>query len=212
MNTILALELYGLSDLPKSKKGVLKWLQRLAVPVTRVGQTFTFALSDLPTEVCLAYVTRKIEAAGLPVGTCDEAAHDAFADMPPKMRAEAERKAAVARLLMTAGKLLSWPEKIALAASALGRRGASDASSRRVSGDIEGVDPIHFAPALLADHHVGRKPTEISTEAWSCFLTALREADEGYPLRSAGRDGRDLAPAQGWRWPSWPTAYAAGMR
>lgn len=202
-------DLCALPGVPTTPFGVRKWLSRHAIQITPLGQTFTFHLSDpnLPAPVRVAYIQRECARAGLAAGVYDDHAHEVFADAPASMRAEAERKAAIARLLLTAGKLLSWPEKIALVASQFGEKGASDASLRRVLSAVEGVDPINFALALLAADKCGRPKTETSAEAWSYFLTALRDAGEGYPLRSAWRDVRDLAPGQGWRWPSWPTVY-----
>jgi len=83
-------EIKALPGVPQTAMGGRKWLLRLAVPVTTVGQTFTFALSDLPAPVRLAYITRQIEAAGLPVGTYDEAAHDALADTEDAGRGRTE--------------------------------------------------------------------------------------------------------------------------
>ena len=54
----------------------------------------------------LAYITRQRDAAGLPAGTYDEAAHEAFAEMPPNMRTEAERKAEIAHVLLTVAKAM----------------------------------------------------------------------------------------------------------
>lgn len=203
--------LLGLGSIPADRSSAKKRLSAIGVPVTVApddGRKPEFvSLSDLPPEIRLAYVQRECAQADLPAGTYDDLAHEVFADAPPKMRAEAERKAAVARLLLTAGKLLSWPEKVALVAAQLGAKGASEASLRRLLSDVEGVEPINFAPALLADYSGGRKREEMSPEAWSYFLTALRDGGEGFPLGSAWRDVRDLAPAQGWKWPSRPTVF-----
>ena len=55
---------------------------------------------------------RDLEAAGLPLGDYDDVAHAALANAPPKMRAEADRKAGIAQFLLTGGKALSWPDKV----------------------------------------------------------------------------------------------------
>ena len=203
--------LLGVSCIPRDRTSATRWLIRQGLAVRcgwGNGGAYEFvSLTDLPAEVRLAYVQRECERGGLASGTYDDAAHERFAEAPPKMRAEAERKAAVARLLLTAGKLLSWPEKVALVARELGERGASPASLRRVLEDVEGIDPVNFAPALLADYWGGRRKTEVSGVAWSYFLTALRDGGEHYPLRSAWRDARDLAVVQGWCWPSFPTVF-----
>ncbi|MDT8857160.1 DNA-binding domain-containing protein [Paracoccaceae bacterium Fryx2] len=207
MNVLTVGSIVGLPDVPATNRGVRDWLKRLCIPTKQSGQRFTFAFTDLPAPVRLAYIQRECARAGISAGTYDDVAHERFADAPPKMRAAAEQKAAVARLLIAAGKMLSWPEKVSLVASELGEKGASEASLRRVLSDIEGVDPINFAPALLADYRGGRKPTEIPAEAWSYFLTALRDGGEEYPLRKAWCDARDLKLAEGWDWPSWSTVF-----
>ena len=81
----------GLPGVPATVRGVRDWLKRNGIPLTQDGKRFTFHLSDLPEDVRLAYLRRECEAAGLVLGTYDEAAHAEFATKPPKMRAAAER-------------------------------------------------------------------------------------------------------------------------
>jgi putative transposase len=207
MTILSASDVIGLEGVPASRMGVWKWLRNLSIRLTQDENRFTFHLSDLPEPVRLAYVQRECERAGLPAGVYDDQAHEAFADAKASMRVEAERKAAIARLLLTADTMLTWPEKVALVASKFGKKGVSVASLRRYLTAVEGVYPINFAPALLAAEKCGRPQTYMSPEAWSYYLTALNEAGEDYPLRSAWRDVRDLAPAQGWRWPSRATVF-----
>lgn len=97
----------SLPGLPTSERGIQKWLKAQDIPLALEGNRFTFALSDLPPEVRRAVIERDISAAGLPLGTHDEVAHRAFADATPKMRDGAERKAAIARDLMTLGSQLT---------------------------------------------------------------------------------------------------------
>ena len=201
-------EIKALPGVPQTAMGVRKWLQHLAIPVTTIGQTFTFAPSDLPDPVRLAYVTRQIEAAGLPVGTYDEAAQDTFADMPPKMRAEAERKAAIARLAGVCRGALTWTQKVALVRQRFGDDGTSETSLVRIERAVEGVDPINFAPALVADYRLQGAPrAAVSGAAWSFFLTTIRDAGPQFPLKQAWRDVRDLKAVKGWNWPSWATIF-----
>ena len=90
-------DLLGLPGLPTSKRGIQKWLKGQDLPLAIEGQRFTFALSDLPPEVRRLVLERDIAAAGLPLGTYDEEAHQDLAQATPKMRDVAERKAAIAR-------------------------------------------------------------------------------------------------------------------
>ena len=73
-------------------------------------------LSDLRPEVRRSVLERDIAAAGLPLGTYDEAAHQELAQATPKMRDVAERKAAIARDLMTLGAGVGEPNARKLAA------------------------------------------------------------------------------------------------
>jgi len=70
------------------------------------------------------------------------------------MRADAERKAAVARLLVTAGKLLSWPEKIALAARRLaggGRQTPLQGGFQAIlKGSIRSISPLPCWRIIMA--------------------------------------------------------------
>ena len=122
------------------------------------------------------------------------------------MRAEAERKAAIARLLVSAGVALTWPQKVTLARECFGDDGTSDKSLNRISTAVEGVDPINFAPALVADYRLQGAPrTTVSDTAWSFFLTTLRDAGPQFPLKQAWCDVRDLKVVKGWDWPCWST-------
>ena len=181
--------------------------------VTRHGdarRTEEVAFLDIPAPVRRAYVERQLETAGLPPGIYDEAAHERLAEMPPKMRAEAERKAEIARLLLTVGKALPWSEKLSLVKSRFGAKAVSQPPLIRLLMAVKGVDPINFAPALMADYRLDGAPSApMSDAAWSFFLTTLRDAGEQFPLKQAWRDVRDVASVKGWNWPSWPTVYRA---
>lgn len=203
--------LRGLAGLPSDRTALSTWMNRHGIPTSttsgRGGREEIVNLSDLPEPIRLAQIQRECELAGLPAGVSDDEAHKVLATAKPSMQAAAERKAAIARVLLTAGLQLKWPQKIALIISKFGEKGVSNASLRRILAAVEGVYPINFAPALLAAEKTGRPQTDMSDEAWSYFLTALRDAGEDYPVRSAWRDVRDLASEQGWRWPSRSTVF-----
>jgi len=71
----------------------------LAIPLVSIYPTY-LPLSALP--------MRPARPNGL--GWRRDAVHFAFVRAPATMRAKAERRAAVARFLLTIGKGLSWPE------------------------------------------------------------------------------------------------------
>jgi len=87
-------------------------------------------------------------------GVFHDHAHEVLADALPSMRADAERKAAVARLLVTAGKLLSWPEKIALAARRLaggGRQTPLQGGFQAIlKGSIRSISPLPCWRIIMA--------------------------------------------------------------
>ena len=66
------------------------------------------------------------------------------------MRAKAERKAEIDRFLVTAGKALTWPQKVAMVAQNFRPEGASKPNLTRLLKAVEGVDPINFAPGPFA--------------------------------------------------------------
>jgi putative transposase len=207
MTNLSSKDIFDLPGIPSSRMGVWKWLKRNGIPLTQDGKRFTFHLSDLPEDVRLAYVRRECEAAGLVLGTYDEAAHAEFATKPPKMRAVAERKAEIARF-MHGAKGLPWGKLEALVQERFGQEGTSGPSLRRLQRAVEGVDPINFAPALVADYSIEGAPRkEISEGAWSYFLTTIKKGGPQFPLKQAWRDVRDLAATMGWTWPSRETVF-----
>ena len=124
------------------------------------------------------------------------------------MRDGAERKAAIARDLMTLGSQLTWAERIAILRGRHGEDGTSKPSLMRISKAVEGVDPINFAPALLADYsRDGAPKADLSEAAWSLFLTIIRDAGEGFKIKSAWRDVRDLSLQFSWQWPDFVTVW-----
>jgi len=206
MTLVPVRKLAGLAGLPKDRTALTAWLTRHGIATHQVDNRSTLTLSDLPDAVRLAYVSREIETAGLIGGTYDEAAHTAFTEMPPKMRAEAERKAEIARLLVSADALLSWLQKVALVQERFGVVGTSQPSLMRILRAVKGVDPINFAPALLCGYRIDGAPrTAISDAAWSFFMTTIRDAGPRFPIKQAWRDARDLKAKMGWDWPSFPT-------
>lgn len=157
--TLLAVsDLVGLSTMPTTSFGVRKWLKSNGISVEQQGKRFIFALSDLPAEVRRAVIERDIAAAGLPLGTYDEAAHQDLAGATPKMRAGAERRAAIARDLTALGSQVPWAERITIVRGRHGGNGTSKPSLIRIIKAVEGVDPINFAPALLAEYSRGGCP------------------------------------------------------
>lgn len=92
----------GVGRIPAHRTSAAKWFVRNGVSVDilendgRKPQAVT--LSDLPAPERLACLERSIATLGLPLGTYDDAAHEAFIQAPASMRENAERKAAMVRV------------------------------------------------------------------------------------------------------------------
>ncbi|ARE38356.1 Transposase [Rhodovulum sp. P5] len=126
----------------------------------------------------------------------------------PSRRDRAERKAAMARVLVSlADQGVNWPDRQRLMAERFPDEAVSKPSLKRLLAAVEGVDPINYAPTLLDGHKGGMVTAEMSEDAWRFFMTEIREAAPEWPLKSAWSKVRDTAPEMGWDWPSWPTVW-----
>lgn len=204
---LAVIDVVGLPGLPTTPMGVRKWLRSNGVNVEKQGKRFAFPFSSLPDNAKQAYLERACEEGGLPVGNYDDAAHAAFLAAPASLRAAAERRAAMARYLLTVRAHTGWPERLAMVRAKFGAKGVSKPSLKRLLADVKGVDPINFAPALLPGYRSATPLVPVSAEAWSFFMTTIRDAGPAFPLKQAWRDVRDVAMVRGWDWPSFPTIY-----
>ena len=167
--SLTVVSIAGLPGVPATNRGGREWLKRLDIALQAQGSRLIFNLSDLPEPVRIAYTERQIAAAGLVKGTYDDAAHAGLAAACPSIQAKALRKAVIARFLVTAGKALTWPQKVAMVAQKFGPEGASKPHLKRLLRAVEGVDPINFAPALLPGHKGSQRAADMSPEAWGFF-------------------------------------------
>ena len=79
-----------------------------------------------------------------------------------------------------------WAEKVAILRGRHGEDGTSKPSLMRILKAVEGVEPINFAPALLAVYSRDSAPkAALSDAAWSLFMTIIRDAGEGFKITSA---------------------------
>jgi putative transposase len=211
MSLIAVRQILGVGGLPTDRTAAGKWLSRAGVPLTFAeddkNRTSLVRLSDLPEAVRLAYAARRSQELGLEVGAYDDAAHKALMQAPASLRDGAERRAELARFLVALPEDMSLADKVRSAQAAFGAEGTSKASVKRLLKTVAGVDPINFAPALLARYRGGRDGAPMSPEAWRYFLTTIRDAGPQFPLRQAWRDVRDVARKRGWAWPSFPTVW-----
>lgn len=202
---VSAAKLMGIGSIPTSKPGCLAWLKRNRVQPHVSGNTFLFSIADLPAPERQAYLAQCAAESGLSLGNYDDAAHEAFWQAPASMRAEAERKAAIACLLVSIRGHAGWDDRIALVHKRFGSKGSSKQTLKRILSAVKDVDPINYAPALLAGYKSVSAPAAIPDQAWSLFLTILRDAGPDFPIAQAWRDVRDVAKLKRWDWPKYVT-------
>lgn len=162
-------------------------------------------LSNLPEQERRAYLERNSSVGGSPMGDYDDAAHMRLLEAPATMRAEADRKADIARFLISLGNSLNWPQREALVREKFPGKGTSKHRLKAILKAVDGVDPINYAPALLPKHKGRTATAEMSDDAWSFFMTIIRDASPDFPIMQAWRDVRDVAKAKEWHWPPYIT-------
>lgn len=203
--------LSGIGSIPTDRTSITAWCKKKGIKTYQVrsngGFAFVLSISDLPEPERIAYLRRELEASDLHPGHYDEDAHRVYMFASPKARSEAERRSATVRIFKRLGPDVKWADKIAIIGAEVGGKAPSKATINRYLKAVEDIDPINFAPALLPSHGGGRQRSETSEDAWSMFMTIIRDAHRDFPLKQAWRDVRDLAPKNGWRWPSYLTVY-----
>ncbi|OYU17765.1 MAG: hypothetical protein CFE34_13975 [Rhodobacteraceae bacterium PARR1] len=200
-------ELLGLPGLPSTKRGLRDWLKAHRVPLTVTSnRTFIFPLSALPEDVRRAYTVRAAEGHDLAPGTYDEAAHAVLNGATPHLRQEAERKAEVARFILAGRKAGLGRSAIHLAVwERFGTEGNSAKSLDRWEAQVQGVDPVNFAPALLDGYKGGAPRADMSEEAWRLFLGGVKAAFQTHRFTALYREVKAMAAREGWLWPSYST-------
>lgn len=212
---ILLRSILGCGPIPQHRTSAGAWLSRNRIATAKVlvngGEADAIYLSDLPVEARRAYELREIEATGLPGGDYDDAAHQLFDEATPAMRSAALRKAEIARFLVAGGASAEHGLTTVLSDQArakFGLEGTDKMTLRRILRSVVGIDPVNFAPALLPSYtRAGKPAAEFSDEAWSYFMTTLRDAGPQFPIKQAWRDVRDVARKRGWNWPKYLTVW-----
>lgn len=199
----------GLGAIPTCRKNAKAWLIRRNIVVFSLqsegGPCHHINLADLPSSERRAYLARCAAETGLPPGEYDDVAHSAFLQAPASMRAKAERKAAMACLLVSIREDAGWPDRIAIVRKQFGKAGTSKPSLKRLLSAVKGVDPINYAPALLPAYDPQTSSADVTDKAWSLFMTILRDAAPDFPVIQAWRDVRDVAVKMDWNWPTYVT-------
>jgi len=202
----------GVGKIPSDRTAATKWLAKNSIPILTVENDrrnpAVVRLIDLPEAERLAYLQRESESLHLDPGVFDDMAHEAFMQAPPSRRERAERKAEIARFLVSLGDTIVWREREKLVHQRFGAKGNSAQRLKAIVKRVKGVDPINFAPALLDKYTCGEKGrADMSTDAWRFFITVIHNAAPEFPLSAAWRDTRDVGKKMGWAVPSYPTFY-----
>jgi putative transposase len=139
---------------------------------------------------------REAERAGLPPGEYCEELDRRYLAAKPKLRAEAECKAAMARKLAKArGAGLSAKARYAEVRAEFGK--VSDEALRDIERRIEGVAPANYAAVLLRDQKGGPAPVECDPRAWEMLKADFLRPEA--PAFTACFDRMmDAAKARGW--------------
>lgn len=199
----------GLAGVPSDRSSASEWLHRRQIKVTRKptngGHADFVELSTLPVEVQHAIQMRDLLEGGLAPGTRDDEAHRVYEEASPKARARAETRAAMARVIVSLRPDTPWVECEKIIRKRFALEGVSTATLKRIAKQVEGVDPINFAPALLPGYRPGKDRVEITDDAWRYYLTQLRDAAPTWPLRSAYADVVAVGKMEGWTVPSFST-------
>lgn len=199
-------DIVGLAGLPKSNRGIQKWLSSQHIPVVPIGQRFTFNLADLPEDARRAFLEREAERNGLPAGDYDAEAHAELMAASRNLREEADRKARVVRFILARRAVgLTRSEAYAAAWAEFGTEGNSEASLDRWQKMVAGVAPVNFAPALLDGYRPGGRKAQISPEAWALFEGGLKAAFKTHRLTALYEDVARVAKRNGWAWPHYST-------
>ena len=108
MPLVAVRSILGLGAIPIHRGSAVEWLDRHGCAIVKIdgngGKRNAVSLSDLPPEARRAVIERDVATSGLPAGEYDDDAHKTLAAATPAMRDEAERKASIARVLVTMGK------------------------------------------------------------------------------------------------------------
>jgi hypothetical protein len=209
---LLISELVSRGRIPATKEGARKWLIRFDVPFAEQqvqgGLAYAVILSGLPELERRAVLEHQVETVALHGGQYDEAAHAAYLAAPASVRAKAESRAAIMRVLRAFDQTTGWIESLSILDKEFDSNLLSKVTLKRYLKLVKDVDPINFAPALLPNHRTEGPPkAPTDDKAWSLFMTIIREAAPTIPLVQAWRDVRDIAKAQGLQWPSYSIVF-----
>ena len=211
-------EIMGVGRIPVHRTSASKWLRRFDVPVSvssdDARKPESVNIVDLPEPERLAFLARRAEAMGLPMGTHDDAAHLTLAAKPVTVQNAAYTRAETMMFIARHERAgLKWGQiarllKVETAKSDTAILAPSHATMRRWAALIAGVDTVNWAPALASGYQGRTVTAELSPEAWAEFETLLGLAGKngtGWPLKEAWRRIEDQKAARGWAWPCYRT-------
>ena len=168
-------ELCGVGSIPSHRSSATKWLHRQRVSIqeirTQGGVAHFVCVQDLPLSVQDAWRALQGEMKSLNLGSYSDELHRNFDKLTASAQNKARRKEEIGKFIARLDDFLTWPEKTAMVQAQFGKAGNGERSLRRMMADLEGVDPINWAPALAPKHKGRTAKAETSEEAWRWFLS-----------------------------------------
>lgn len=164
------------------------------------GEALAVRLTDLPADTQTAYVQRTHGVT--PEDTPDAALWSAFIAKSATVRATAER--ALAALLAFEKKREAGQSIERATRETCAETGLSRPTLQRMRAKTRDVPRADWLPVLAWNYNeTGRPETEISEDAWTYFLSFLKESSGRMPLATAHRKTADAAKHFGWDWLSY---------
>ena len=143
----------GFASVPSHRTTASEWLERHLIPVFKEVYSGGFKekvrLTDLPSDVQLAYRLRVAAEAGLTFGEQNDAAHVELQAKPMGVQETADARAGILAFIhrhQEAG--LAWPQIAAQLKGAGFFEGPSYKTVKRWFEMVSNVDPANWAPAL----------------------------------------------------------------
>lgn len=154
--------LCGVEGIPTCRRNAGQWLRRRGIPTVTIpsngGPAEVVDPADLPHEVQAELMRRNAEAAQVPAGEdCAETMAGYWA-ASPALRAEADRKAEIALLLLR-GRLARQGvrDRYKAVREAFGTEGTRDAALREIERRTKDVAPVTFPGCSCAIRRAGRR-------------------------------------------------------
>lgn len=204
LNSLCGLPFHG-GCLPQSGRKVRERFSKSSIRVMQIpvngGMASAVEWKDLPEDTQVAYVQR---ANGIAANESADA--DLWHEFALKSKAvQEDAKSAL-------NALISFEEKVSDGRSNKGaieevceETGFSPAYLYKIRAKVRDVPRANWLPVLAANYKGGGRKADMSEEAWTFFVSFLKESSARMPLTKAYRKTVEAAGVFGWEWPSYGT-------